>query len=141
MVLIRIARGGAAVAAIWYAGAGFHETSSDTLARFFSAFKGDEQVTPTEANAIAEIFDELTLTAYGANVIVNTKATNSTTRVRDDGIDVPNTIVTITALTTGWFEVIGISEVMAINSLVNLEQEGTAAGGLRCHQTLMRLNL
>ena len=103
-------------------------------------FNGQEQGFATELSTCVEIFDALTITSYGARVIINAKATNSTSRIRDDAADVANTIITITASTTGWFEVTGISEIMATGSVVCLEVEGTGAGAIRVNDTITRLN-
>lgn len=132
---------GGAGAAIWYAGGGQSNPSTSIVANFIPTFSSMTAEFTTENKCIVEIFNAITVTSFGTNCETNTKATDSSLRLRDDAVDVPNTIVTITGSTTGWFEVTGISEVIAAGSQVATQKLGTAAGSLRFQTTLARLNL
>jgi len=72
-----------------------------------------------------------TVVRHTLHLNTNSSNANSEFSLRDDGVDVPNTLLIVPAGVTGFFDSGVISELIASGSLINVEWNriGTAAIG------------
>jgi len=109
--------------------------------RFVPCNSHFDSVAAVEGQAQTRMYQGVTLTDFGVQILGNGKATDYTMTWRDDGVNVVGSTITITAGVNGYFEVTGFSTAIADNSLCNLMGTGGTSGGIRMIATSSRLTV
>jgi len=128
MVIFRHSRGGGFS---FFGGAG---TANSQLLRFTPFFAGSAiAYTGGETNARMPIAHGLTIIEMAMNSAINSKTAGNTVEVvRENGVNVPNTTITIPFGSTGEFTSGAISEHLDSGSLCNFSNDctGQVSGGI-----------